>query len=225
VVARAGLFRSVIATSLAPASTTDLDDDSSASIAPPFQLQFGNLTFNTVTVNANGNLSLTGTPGGPDNAALPDAFEDTLVAPWWDDLKPLPGTQQNVFWRVTGATPTRELVIEWRDLPHFGSGTENCPTTETVKFQVVLFESSNDILFNYADTVFGSTCQAILSVNNGASATIGVQVAPATAKQFSFNSAQLAGNKAILWQLGNNPAPTLNSMSPPASWRARRASR
>ncbi len=202
-------YRNIAGTSL------NLDDDSSASIAPPFQIQFGNLAFNTVTVNGNGNLSLTGTPAlSPDNVSLPDSFEDTLVAPWWDDLRPLPGTAQNVFWDVAGSSPSRELIIEWRDVPHFGSATANCPTTETVKFQVVFFESNNDILFNYADTVFGATCQSILAVNDGASATVGVQVAPTAAKQFSFNSAQLSNNKAILWQLASNPAPTLNSMSP-----------
>ena len=42
----------------------------------------------------------------------------------------------------------------------------------SVTFQTVFFEGSNDVLFNYADTIFGGACA---SADHGRSATVGMQ--------------------------------------------------
>ncbi len=62
----------------------------------------------------------------------------TLIAPWWQDLTPIPNSAHNVFWDITGAAPNPELVIEWRDLPAFECATD---LSSTVRFQLVLSES------------------------------------------------------------------------------------
>ncbi|PYN52004.1 MAG: hypothetical protein DMD94_23885 [Candidatus Rokuibacteriota bacterium] len=120
----------------------------------------------------------------------------TLVAPFWDDLFPVVGTSQNVFWAVTGTPPSRELVIEWRNVEHF-----NCAVGATVKFQVVFFESSSNVLFNYADTTFGG-CVA----DQGGSATVGVQVSSSVGTQYSVNTQSLSSSSALLWTLTPPPA-------------------
>jgi hypothetical protein len=123
------------------------------------------------------------------------------VAPFWDDLFGVSGTAQNVFWDVTGTAPNRELVIEWRDVRQFSCNTDG---TVTVKFQVVFFEGSSDILFNYADVLFDGACAF---ANQGAAATVGVQVGSNSANQYSFNSASLVNGTALLWTLpSTNPA-------------------
>ncbi|MGH9777778.1 MAG: S8 family serine peptidase, partial [Candidatus Acidiferrales bacterium] len=192
----------------------NLSDDNSSQIASPFPVQFGGLTFSTVFVSANGNLNFIGPLGPFDNGHLPPTGEEqpleTLVAPFWDDLRPIQSTSQNVFWQVLGSAPNRELVIEWRDVRHFDCA-EFGGSNDTVKFQVVLFENTSNILFNYSDVVF-SGCS--VPASNGASATVGVQVAPTAATQFSFNTASLSNSMTLLWQLTGNPAPTLTSMSP-----------
>src|SRR5206468_4153468 len=130
----------------------NLGDDSSATISEPFPIPFGGGSFSTVYLNSNGYVSFTGPFITYVNAAIPTAAIGTLVAAFWDDLYPVPGSAQNVFWAVTGAAPNRELVLEWRNVRQFAC---NPTSTATVKFQIVFFESSSNILVNYADTAFG----------------------------------------------------------------------
>jgi len=69
---------------------------------------------------------------------------------------------------------------------------------------VVFFEGSSDILFNYADALFGGACT---SADQGASATVGVQVGSNSANQYGFNTASLSDGTALLWTLpSTNPA-------------------
>ena len=60
--------------------------------------------------------------------------------------------------------------------------------------QVILFEGSNNILFQYADVDFGDP-----AYDFGASATVGLNMNDTTAEEYSFNTASLADSMAILW--------------------------
>lgn len=173
-----------------------LGDDTSARITSPFPIRFGDDSVTNVFVNSNGNVSLSDPFEMYINNPLPMPTIPTLIAPFWDDLLPLPGTNHNVFWAVRGRAPHRELVIEWRDVPRYG-----CSGGGTVKFQVVFLEGRRAILFNYADTHFGGACRF---ANRGGDATVGVQVAPRVATQFSFATPSLQNNTALRWTL---PAP------------------
>lgn len=186
-----------------------LGDDDSGLIAPGFPILFGGGSFNTLFVNSNGNISFTASFSGFFNKAIPTPGTPTLVAPFWDDLLP-PTPNSGVFWEVTGSAPNRELVIEWRDMPHVFDYCGGDGFDTGVKFQVVFFEGSSDILFNYADVTFGPPCEF---ADLGASATVGVQVAPQVGTQFSFNTPTLADNTAILWTLGA-PTPAITRISP-----------
>jgi hypothetical protein len=65
-----------------------------------------------------------------------------------------------------------------------------------VRFQVVFFESSNQVLFNYQDVDFGGGCTF---ADKGASATVGVQVSTSDATQIGFNSPILNNTMAVQW--------------------------
>src|SRR5262249_10819858 len=129
-------YRTIVGTNL------NLDDDGVAFVGAPFLIPFGGGRFNGVFVSANGNASFTGGFTSPDNVALPTLQVPTLLAPWWDDLFPVAGTAQNVFWDVLGSAPNRELVVEWRDVRVSACQTS---TTATIKFQIVFFESSDSV--------------------------------------------------------------------------------
>ena len=171
-------YRDIAGTSLS------LSDDSTGLISSPFPVLFGGGSFSNLYVGSNGAISFNNVSIPYTNAPIPSSAASTLVAPFWDDLSPVSGTNQNVFWAVTGATPYRELVIEWRDVAHF-----NCGSSDSVKFQVVFFEGSSNVLFNYADAAFGGVCP---SYDYGASATVGVQVALGNGTQYSYNTASLS---------------------------------
>lgn len=198
-------------------TTLNLGDDTAASVAPGFPIQFGNSSFNTVFVSSNGNLNFSAPSPYFDyeNLSLPipsnspmSSLISTLVAPFWDDLLAVAGTNNNVFWAVTGQAGNRELVIEWRNVWHFGC---TAYPEATVRFQVVFFEGKSDILFNYADTAIGSNCENLLhvSLDSGASATVGVQNGPGAANTFSMNLPALRNGMALLWtRAGTSVTPT-----------------
>jgi subtilisin family serine protease len=200
----------------------DLDDDGVAQIVSPFNIAFGNGSFTNLWVSANGTISLSGPFSDYVNGFIPSASPFivapskaiSLIAPFWDDLFPVKGTAQNVFWQVTGTAPDRELVVEWRDVRAFDCAIES----DTVKFQVVFFENSSDVLFNYGDAVFGGSCD---NHDRGSSATVGLQVSPQSGTLWSFGGQDVNDGLAIVWHVSNvtPPAPgpaQLLSLSPSA---------
>lgn len=196
----------------------NLGDDSVAQIAPPFPVQFGGGSFNQMFVSSNGTISFTDPFGDYINRLLtPQDFPGfqhdptTLVAPLWEDLLPVKGTAQNVFWAVTGTAPNRQLVVEWRSVRSFACRTDN---DVNVTFEVVFNESTNDIQFNYNDTVFGGNC---FDEDDGRGATIGIQSSTDNGVMFSGEAA--GSGTSLLWQSPppappTNPAPVLTSISP-----------
>ncbi|MGD0922710.1 MAG: choice-of-anchor D domain-containing protein [Terriglobia bacterium] len=151
----------------------------------PFPIHFGGWTFTDLTVESDGTIS----------------FQvNRFVAPWrsalWYECPPLGGTDvcqvsYPVFWDVLGTAPNREFVIEWRNIYAMDYGP-------SVRFQVVFFEASTDILFNYADV--GPPDESNLGAL-GTFASIGVQVAPNFGTQFSYMTPSLTNQMALLWHL------------------------
>jgi subtilisin family serine protease len=187
-----------------------LTDDGLAFLQSPFPISFAGGAYAGVYVSDNGYASFDSyAPATP--SSLPYSYANTLIAPFWDNL--VPTTMGNVYWTVNGTAPNRELVIEWRKMSHAGCKTDG---TETVSFEVVFFENTTDLLFNYAKTAFGGTCTAS---DNGATAAAGVQATSKVAQQFSFKSAGLTANSAISWKstLPSNAVPTITELNP-KSW-------
>ncbi len=208
----------------------NLGDDDVGTITSPFPVSFGGGTFTTVYVSANGTVSFTNAFGEYINWYLPlnvlesinsqngpppamDLPVVTLVAPFWQDLYPVKGTDQNVFWQVTGTAPNRQLVIEWRNVRAYDCQTDD---NATVTFQVVFSESSSNFWFNYSNVVFGGACS---DQDYGAAASIGMEVTQNVGTQWSLD-AEAVGNKMSLeWTLTppnppTIPAPTITSLSP-----------
>jgi subtilisin family serine protease len=170
----------------------NLGDDTWATVTPGFPVKFGTSSYNTVYVNANGLISFTNNTGLQySNQQLPYSSFTTLVAPFWDDLYPTGA--DNVYWEVLGTAPNRELVIEWRNVRHYSCSSD---ASATVRFQVVLFEATNHVLFNYQDAIFGGNCAF---ADKGGSATIGVQVSTTDATQIGYNSQILSDNLTVHW--------------------------
>jgi hypothetical protein len=174
-----------------------------AQITSPFAVQFGGGSFTSLTVGAGGTISFNGF-ASEYNDTIPTTQTPMIVAPFWSALYPFgTGDDNNVFWDVTGVAPNRELVVEWRDVPYCCSYS----SSNTIKFQVVFFEGTGNVLFNYADTIFGDPYS---SYDNGAAATSGIQVAPAVGTLYSFNQPLLKSQTSLLWYPGS-PTATLST--------------
>ena len=61
---------------------------------------------------------------------------------------------------------------------------------------VDFFENNPDVLFNYLDVDFGNA-----SVNNGASATVGIQTTPELSVLVGFDTAKLSEKTGIRFSL------------------------
>ncbi len=190
-------YRGIVGTNL------NMSTGYAAVITSPFPIQYGGGSYTTLSVGSSGTVSFSYF-ANQFNSTIPVSLTTTLVAPFWTGLYPFgTGNNNNVFWEVIGSAPNRQLVIEWRNVGIC------CETTNTVKFEAVFFEGNGNVLFNYADTVFGGSYS---NNDNGATATVGVQVTPTVANQFSYDQASLSSKTAQLWY-PNNPGATLSTSS------------
>jgi len=202
----------------------NLGDDDVATIASPFPVQFGGGAFTNLYVSSNGTISFTNAFDGYLNISLPMGSSEfgpatqelavqTLVAPFWEDLFPVHGSDQNVFWGVVGTAPNRELVVEWRNVRTYDCHDD---ANATVTFEVVFSESSSNFQFNYSNAVFGDAC-ALQDFGNRA--TVGEQTTQNIGTQWSYDQMAIADGTSLLWSsppasVPTNPIPTITSISP-----------
>jgi thermitase len=149
-------------------------DDGYATVSLPFTFELGGVDYSTLTVSANGYATFDGLGDVAENFLLPGrAQPDNFVAPFWDDLTASTGGV--IYQQTNGSAPHREYVVEWHAVTRFG---QLSPLT----FELVLFEGSNDVLFQYK-TLQGSDA-------DGSSATIGAEYADGyAASQYSYDQA------------------------------------
>ena len=169
-------------------------DDWVTTINTPFVINFGgpNQGFDMLTIGSNGALSVTNSDAvDMSNLALPSDKHVSLIAPFWDDLNPA-SSEGGIYYETLGEAPNRELVVEWRNVRHYSS-------QDGATFQVVFFENSSDILFNYLDVDFGNA-----EFTNGKSATIGIQTTQDRVIQVSHNTASIQSNSAIRFKLAED---------------------
>jgi subtilisin family serine protease len=170
-------------------------------ITPGFPIHFGLGIYKSLFVNVHGNITFSRAISVPANSPLPvsPTVADAMVAPFWDRVHETAHSDRGIFWQVTGSAPDRELVVEWRKVRH---GFCDVPEDLTYTFQVVFFENSTDILFNYADVTLGPPCAGF---DAGASATVGLQISSGVASQYSFNTPSLRDELSLRWMVGDPP--------------------
>jgi subtilisin family serine protease len=210
----------------------NLGDDDVATLNLPFSVRYGGAGFSRAYVSSNGTVSFTNSFGDFLNFVIPvDAIENlniqnppppvplqsvvTLIAPYWMDLYPVKGTNQNVFWAVTGPAPNRQLVLEWRNVRSYGCRNDS---NANVTFEVIFSENTSDVVFNYANTSFGDACK---TQDDGQDATIGMQVTQDLGTQWGIDQPTIASGIALLWtplsaSTPPNPVPAVTSATPPS---------
>ena len=139
-------------------------------------------------------------------ASSPDVHG--FIAPFWDSITlryeydyvtgeyyPL----SMVYSQTLGIAPNRLFVVEWQDMSNtFLNFTT--PYSGGVTFEALIYEGSNDIIFQYKDVEAISTFQIPL-LNNGASATVGIEdPLGVTGLEYSFNQPVISSELAILFE-------------------------
>lgn len=129
---------------------TELDfgtevDDGVVSLPMPFPFRFFDALTASVSISVNGFLAFEpiDVASSYDNDAIPSAnLPDAMVAVWWDDLyldTNIAGGA-NIRYTVTGTTPSRVMVVEWRDLRVVDHSTNN---HRRFTFQTALHEDGS----------------------------------------------------------------------------------
>lgn len=165
-----------------------LDDDGEATVAIGFDFRFFGESSTVVRVGNNGGILFGSETGelGYNNLPLPNATLGPAILPFWDDFDSEGGA---VHAQTLGTAPARRLVIEWKERLHY-NGAEN---TDPATFQAILYEGSDAIVFQYADTDLDGT-----EWDDGASATIGLNRGD-LASQYSLDSASVGAGSVVLF--------------------------
>lgn len=171
-------------------SVGTVSDDSEHNITMP-AFTFNGVTYTTARVGMNGVIVLGATTGDVStaNAALPSTSNtagNIFLAPYWDDLDIQPG-----------ATIKTEIIGS-RFIIQYSNASHNLFTTGSIKFQVQLDNSNNQIDFVYDDVIFGDVLY-----DNGVAATVGIQYSSSSATQYSFNTASLTNGQCITFAPNN----------------------
>ncbi|RIK34542.1 MAG: hypothetical protein DCC52_00405 [Chloroflexi bacterium] len=144
----------------------------SVGVGLPFQFTFYGQSYNSAYITSNGTIHFSGISPNPINTALPTANFGPTIFAYWDAL--VPGSiSDNVYMGMTGTSPNRTVIFEWR--------YREAASGFFVNVEAQLHETSNQITLIY--NIPGS---------NGSSATAGIQQA------YSANNLQLSYNQAVL---------------------------
>lgn len=190
----------------------NLDDGFFDGLALGFTFAFNSGSYTTISrINANGFLRLSASVfSGNDNTIMNGANAHIILAPWWDDMQTQPvGVSGGVFTESFGSAPNRYMVVEWRCDASWNSN--NFTFADRVKFQAVLYETSNRIEFRYNNPssigAYGAP---------GSSASCGVKVSTSVGQ---------AGNIRDFFGSSGTPAgstgpfiTTLTPVSPTIHW-------
>lgn len=168
-------------------------DETLSSVISPFPIKFGDSKsgFNTLYVSSNGTISFSDNINpGYKNLTLPNVAQETLISLYWDDL--INSTSVNgsdIYYDTLGISPNRKFVVEWWNMKNY-----NAPGVGI--FQVIFYENSSDVRFNFQDTDFGNALYSF-----GKSATVGVQTGSTQAKLYSFNTASVPSKTSLLFKI------------------------
>lgn len=164
------------------------DDGVSQAIPIPFDFQLYERPFTELYVGANGLVGFVNARlDAYANTDIPNPdFPNAVLYPYWDDLNPEFGGSIRVG--TEGIAPNRKLVISWLGVPHFYA------QAGPLSFQVVLFEGTQDILFQYLDVNSEDA-----TYGAGRTATVGLEnIFGSYAAKYSYNGSSLLSDKQAI---------------------------
>lgn len=107
---------------------------------------------------------------------LPQSF----IAVHWQNLSP--GAAGDVYYTIMGTAPNRALIVQWQDVLIPATDPEN-----EITVQVILQETSNNILMQYLDP----------SDDNGGNASIGIQISSTLGLRYSYRQPVIQPELAV----------------------------
>jgi hypothetical protein len=166
-------------------------DDSCGVVVPiGFSFEFFGDSHRTVGISPNGYLTFGGDLSDWTNDCIPNINDpNDAMFVFWDDLY-TDCDGANVYYDTRNINGHQAFIVEWKD-------ARFCCSCDAYRltFEAILFEGSNDILFQYLDMTGGDRA-------DGHEATIGIENSDATGGlEYSCNSPTISNSLAILFYL------------------------
>jgi len=120
-----------------------LTDDDNEVISLPFDFEFYGTSHSSVRISSNGYLTFGSTGNDYNNDGIPNLqVPNDIIAPFWDDLKPIGGNWGTVYYYSD--TANNRFIVEYHQVSHWHSSTPRDHET----FEVILYENGN-MMFQY----------------------------------------------------------------------------
>ncbi|WP_298305850.1 GEVED domain-containing protein, partial [Flavobacterium sp.] len=129
-----------------------------------FSFTYAGTAYTQFRMSSNGFISLNTTAATltANDLSTANAASRPIIAPLWDDLDGAATGGSYAGYEVTGTAPNRVLTVEWRNWEWNWNST-----TPVISFQVKLYETSNNIEFNYRSEA-GAVASGSASIGIGA---------------------------------------------------------
>jgi hypothetical protein len=154
-------------------STSALCDVVYSVTSLPFSFNFDGTSYTAFRVSTNGFITFGSAAPSTTNYNPLSSGEtyNGAVAPWGGDLSGfvnIGGRTSQIRWQVTGSSPNREVVIQWKNMRPVATSIDfNVPY---LSFQIRLKETSNII-----ECVYGPSGMAIGTPNSNAAQQVGLR--------------------------------------------------
>lgn len=177
----------------ASGTSLTLNDNDEFPITFQFPVFYQGTLYSNGTIGNNGALILGTTTAQVDfnNTSLITAA--TGLYPFWDDIA---SSGAGIFTQTVGVAPNRKLIIMWEKDRVGAAGN-------SLKFELIIEEATQEIYYVYEDAVTGS-----LAYDNGASATIGLAGNNQDVDVSLNSSTYLSNNTCIHFLYTDCPKPT-----------------
>lgn len=168
-----GRFENIAATGMPGC----VGDDCAVVVPLGFDFEFFGNVRTSVRVSSNGYLTFGQSGSAFDNVPIPNlGIPNEIICPLWDDWSSGPGCPApapQIDTQTLGTAPYRRFIAQWTSLCAVGSSTQRAT------FQVVLYETTNRVVFRYGAWARVSPTIGIENI----SGTVGVNIDPGTVGQ------------------------------------------
>ncbi len=128
-------------------STASGDDVAQSAIPIGFTFNYLGTNYTTIGVNTNGAASFDATmsTSGTNNNLFVANAPNTTLAPWWDNI-----ISDTILYQLQGPPGNQTFTIQWiNSLSYFNTATQ------LLNFQIILYEGTNIIEFQYGNRIAG----------------------------------------------------------------------
>lgn len=157
---------------------TGITDDSEFGLTLPWNWNIGGTQVSTITIGNNGGVLFNTLTGQVGYTATGNG-----LFPFTEDLGTI--TNGGIYYQSLGTAPNRQFVIQWNNIPFYGSSNPS----EGATFEIIVDEATNEVFYVYNDVILGNS-----SEDNGADAEIAMITANGSAFVSSNNTAYLLAN-------------------------------